>query len=180
MPLLCTSKLNWTRRTTWGWWDESDDTLLQTDTRFEIRRSDDKHATSRSQRLPTILNIDSRVDGWRGGGVRESGERVWQAVVIITTSRRYWNEIVEIHSSSLNLLVHVIYSGSNCKCHFPVSTLVEHWTFFSKLNLTKNRSVLCQSFVFWAIAVSICSGLTRQRDISLFKIPWSPRPRFRP
>ena len=127
-----------------------------------------------------ILIHEWTVDGGGGGGVRESGERVWQAVVIITTSRRYWNEIVEIHSSSLHLPVHVIYSGSNCKCHFPVSTLVEHWTFFSKLNLTKNRSVLCQSFVFWAIAVSICSGLTRQRDISLFKIPWSPRPRFRP
>ena len=29
-PLLCTCRLNWTRRTSWGWWDESDDTVLQT------------------------------------------------------------------------------------------------------------------------------------------------------
>ena len=29
-PLLCTCRLNRTRRTSWGWWDERDDTALQT------------------------------------------------------------------------------------------------------------------------------------------------------
>ena len=34
-PPLCTYRLNWTRRTTWGWWDDWDDTVLQTG--FEIQ-----------------------------------------------------------------------------------------------------------------------------------------------
>ena len=48
---LCTNRLNWVRRTSWGWWDEWDDTVLQTqDSKFE-------HAISRSRRLPTILSF---------------------------------------------------------------------------------------------------------------------------
>ena len=47
---LCIYRLNWARRTSWGWSDEWDDTALQThDSKFE-------HATSRSRRLHTILN----------------------------------------------------------------------------------------------------------------------------
>ena len=35
-PPLCTYRLNWARRTFWGWWDEWDDTVLQTqDSKFE-------------------------------------------------------------------------------------------------------------------------------------------------
>ena len=35
-PPLCTYRLNWARRTSWGWWDEWDDTALQTrDSKFE-------------------------------------------------------------------------------------------------------------------------------------------------
>ena len=34
-PPLCTYRLNWARRTSWGWWDDRDDTVLQTG--FEIR-----------------------------------------------------------------------------------------------------------------------------------------------
>ena len=29
-PHLCTYRLNWARRTSWGWWVEWDDTVLQT------------------------------------------------------------------------------------------------------------------------------------------------------
>ena len=29
-PPLCTYRLNWARRTSWGWWDDWDDTVLQT------------------------------------------------------------------------------------------------------------------------------------------------------
>ena len=29
-PLLCTCRLNWAGRTSWGWWDEWDDTALHT------------------------------------------------------------------------------------------------------------------------------------------------------
>ena len=35
-PPLCTYRLNWARRTSWGWWDDWDDTVLQTQ-EFEIR-----------------------------------------------------------------------------------------------------------------------------------------------
>ena len=53
-PLLCTYRLNWARRTSWGWWD---DTALQTqDSKFKPWRSEAEHATSRSRRLPTILS----------------------------------------------------------------------------------------------------------------------------
>ena len=61
-PPLCTYKLNWARRTSWGWWDEWDDTVLQTqDSKLEPRRSEAEHATSRSRRLPTILSFTR---GW--------------------------------------------------------------------------------------------------------------------
>ena len=46
-PPLCTYRLNWARRTSWGWWDDCDDTVLQT--------QDSKFEPSRSRRLPTIL-----------------------------------------------------------------------------------------------------------------------------
>ena len=55
-PPLCTYRLNWARRTSWGWWDEWDDTALKTqDSKFEPWRSEAEQATSRSRRLPTIL-----------------------------------------------------------------------------------------------------------------------------
>ena len=61
-PLLCTYRLNWARRTSWGWWDDWDDTVLQTQgSKFEPWRSEAEHATSRSQRLPTILTFTR---GW--------------------------------------------------------------------------------------------------------------------
>ena len=35
-PPLCTYRLNWARRTSWGWWDDWDDTVLQTqDSKFD-------------------------------------------------------------------------------------------------------------------------------------------------
>ena len=48
-PPLCTYRLNWARRTSWGWWDEWDDTVLQT--------QDSKFEPWRSRRLPTILTF---------------------------------------------------------------------------------------------------------------------------
>ena len=57
-PPLCTYRLNWAMRTSWGWWDDWDDTVLQTqDSKFEPWRSEAEHATSRSRRLPTILTF---------------------------------------------------------------------------------------------------------------------------
>ena len=61
-PPLCTYRLNWARRTSWGWWDDWDDTVLQTqDSKFEPWRSEAEHATSRSRRLPSILTF---THGW--------------------------------------------------------------------------------------------------------------------
>ena len=61
-PPLCTYRLNWARRTSWGWWDDWDDTVLQTqDLKFGPWRSEVEHATSRSRRLPTILTFTR---GW--------------------------------------------------------------------------------------------------------------------
>ena len=61
-PPLCTYRLNWARRTSWGWWDDWDDTVLQTqDSKFEPWWSEAEHATSRSRRLPAILTFTR---GW--------------------------------------------------------------------------------------------------------------------
>ena len=61
-PPLCTYRLNWARRTSCGWWDDWDDTVLQTqDSKFGPWRSEAEHATSRSRRLPTILTFTR---GW--------------------------------------------------------------------------------------------------------------------
>ena len=44
-PPLCRYRLNWTRRTSWGWWDDWDDTALQIqDSKFEPWRSETDHA----------------------------------------------------------------------------------------------------------------------------------------
>ena len=91
-PPLCTDRLNWARRASGGWWDDWDDTVLQTqDLRFEPWRSEAEHATSRSQRLPTILTFTR---GWgrnifvsfkppRPG--TEPRTLAWKAAVLTTT-----------------------------------------------------------------------------------------------
>ena len=91
-PPFCTYRLNWARRTSWGWWDDWDDTALQTqDSKFEPRRCEAEHPTSRSRRLPTILTFTR---GWgrnifvsfkspRPG--TEPGTLAWRAAVLTTT-----------------------------------------------------------------------------------------------
>ena len=55
---LCTYRLNWARRTSRGRWDEWNYTALQTQNlKFEPWRAEAEHASSRSRRLPTILNL---------------------------------------------------------------------------------------------------------------------------
>ena len=91
-PPLCTYGLNWARRTSWGWWDDWDDTVLQTqDSKFEPWRSEAEHATSRSRRLPTILTFTR---GW-GRNIfvslkpprprTEPRTLAWKAAVLTTT-----------------------------------------------------------------------------------------------
>ena len=91
-PPLCTYRLNWARRTSWGWWDDWDDTVLQTqDSKFEPWRSEAEHATSRSRRLPAILTFTR---GW-GRNIfvsfkppspgTEPRTLAWKAAVLTTT-----------------------------------------------------------------------------------------------
>ena len=91
-PPLCTYRLNWARRSSWGWWDEWDDTFLQTqDSKFEPWRSEAEHATSRSRRLPTIptftrgwgRNIFVSLKPPRPG--TEPRTLAWKAAVLTTT-----------------------------------------------------------------------------------------------
>ena len=88
-PLLCTYRLNWARRTCWGWWDDS--ALKTQDSRFRPWRSEAEYATSRSRRLSTILSSTS---GWgknmcvsfeppRPGN--EPRTLAWKAAVLTTT-----------------------------------------------------------------------------------------------
>ena len=104
-PPLCTYRLNWARRTAWGWWDDWDDTVLQTqDSKFEPWRSEAKNATSRSRRLPTILTFTR---GWgrnifvsfkppRPG--TEPRTLAWKAAVLTTTLGRFvsWTKPLEL------------------------------------------------------------------------------------
>ena len=91
-PSLCTYRLNWARRTSWGWWDDWDDTVLQTqDSKFKPWRSEVEHATSRSRRLHTILtftrvwgrNIFVSFKPQRPG--TEPWTLAWKAAVLTTT-----------------------------------------------------------------------------------------------
>ena len=93
-PPLCTYRLNWARRTSWGWWDDWDDTVLQIqDSKFEPWRSEAEHATSRSRKLPTILTFTR----WWGRNIfvslkpprpgTEPRTLAWKAAVLTTTLR---------------------------------------------------------------------------------------------
>ena len=113
-PPLCSYRLNWARRTSWGWWDDWDDTVLQTqDSKFEPWRSEAEHATSRSRRLPTILTFTR---GWgRNNFVSFKPPRpgteprtlAWKAAVLTTTLAAWvgWSE-----SCVLNGLVYITHT----------------------------------------------------------------------
>ena len=56
--VLGTNMLNWAERISWGWWDDWNNTFLQTNySKFDPWRSEAEHANSRSQRLLTVLNL---------------------------------------------------------------------------------------------------------------------------
>ena len=150
-PPLCTYRLNWARRTSWGWWDDWDDTVLQTqDSKFEPWRSEAEHATSRSRRLPTILTFTR---GWgRNNFVSFKPPRpgteprtlAWKAAVLTTTlgpppcRHEAWAELAR-----------------------PANT--RHWTNVdlmlaqSRRRWTNIKSTLVQCLVF----AGICPPLTR-------------------
>ena len=91
-PPLCTYRLNWARGTSWRWWDDWDDTVLQTqDSKFEPWRSEAEHATSRSRGSPQYWL--SHVDGEETFLVSLKPPRpgteprtiAWKAAVLTTT-----------------------------------------------------------------------------------------------
>ena len=105
-PALCTYRLNWARRTSWGWWDDWDDTVLQTqDSKFESWRSEAEHATSRSRRLPTIL---SHFHTWMGKKqfcffqTAETGNRTLDSGVKGSGANHY-PRAPALHSLNMNL-----------------------------------------------------------------------------
>ena len=89
-PPLCTYRVNWTRRSSWGWWDDWDDTVLQTqDSKFEPWRSEVEYATSRSRRLYWLSHVDGEETFFvsfkppgPGTGPRTLA---WKAAVLTTT-----------------------------------------------------------------------------------------------
>ena len=63
---LCTYRVNWARRTSWGWWDEWDDTVLQTqDSKIEPWRSE---AEQRRARYLSVTKAPHNTDfhTWMG------------------------------------------------------------------------------------------------------------------
>ena len=85
--------------TYWRWWDEWDDTALQTqDSKFKPLRSEAEHAISRSRRLPTILsftsglgrNIFNFFKPPRPGN--EPRTLAWKAAVLTTTQKGWYKE----------------------------------------------------------------------------------------
>ena len=132
-PLLCTYGLNWTRRTSWGWWGEWEDFALQTqDSKFKPWRSEGKHATSRSRRLPSILSFTS---GWRRNifvsfkpprSGNEHRALAWKAVVLTTTlgppptPPRDYNTLLIINSMNIQEAYHRL-GYEICRCTLSYS-----------------------------------------------------------
>ena len=108
-PPLCTYRLNWARRTSWGWWDDWDDTVLQTqNSKFKPWRSEAEHATSRSQRLPTILTFTR---GW-GRNIfcffetAETGNRTPNSVVKGSGANHYPRAPAQAHLCKGSISIH--------------------------------------------------------------------------
>ena len=138
-PPLCTYRLNWDRRTSWGWWDDWDDTVLQTqDSKFKPWRSEAEHTTSRSRRLPTILTFTrgwgrnifcffNRRDrepnpnsGVKGSGANHRRLKGWASTDV--TSCVWWEDIY-----------HHLYFTNNISARWnqrvlSASTLVQQWS----------------------------------------------------
>ena len=138
MPPLCTYSLNWARRTSWGWWDDWDDTVLQTqDSKFEPWRSEAEHATSRSRRFLTILTFTR---GWgRNNFVSFKPPRpgteprilAWKAAVLTTALGPPPSDINNAKPTSIQLGHISIKYSTFIICWINVGTalqtLAQHW-----------------------------------------------------
>ena len=63
---LCVSyRLNWARRTSWGWWDKWDDTALQTqNSKFELWRSEAEHLPLSHRGSPHYCFFETHRPEW--------------------------------------------------------------------------------------------------------------------
>ena len=132
-PLLGTYRFNWARRT---WWDEWDDTSLQTqESKFKPWRSEAEHATSRSPRLPKILSFTS---GWGrnifvsfkpGNGPRTPA---WKAAAPAlfysndTDSLAYFNSFIFSYRSSSSLSLYFIWSTITYTVFFTIFSRIDN------------------------------------------------------
>ena len=108
-PSLCTYRLNRARRTSWGWWDDWDDTVLQTqNSKFEPWRSEAEHATSRSRRLPTIL---TRCNTSLGGHSRRNIEPMLGKCIVFAGKSVGWMVSRDVKIR----IVTLTYLYSSCK-----------------------------------------------------------------
>ena len=141
-PPLCTYRLNWASSTSWGWWDDWDDTVLQTqDSKFEPWRSEVEHATSRSRRLPTILTF---IRGWgrnifvsfkppRPG--TEPRTLAWKAAVLTTTLGpppwliTHWQKLLILCAlDGRDGMCDWAFSIGTC-CHTVSKSSIKHWQY---------------------------------------------------
>ena len=129
-PPLCTYRLNWARRTSWGCRNDWDDTVFQTqDSKFEPWRSEAEHATSRSRRLPAILTFTR---GW-GRNIfcffqtAETGNRTPNSGVKGSGANHYPRALISLRISSSFSHGRWIYIGFEidiglfiCRCNWCI------------------------------------------------------------
>ena len=145
-PPLCRYRLNWARRTSWGWWDDWDDTVLQTqDLKFEPWRSEAEHATSRSRRLPTILTFTR---GWRRNIFfvsfkpprpgTEPRTLAWKAAVITTTlgPPPLWQRVA--YGNYYVVVLFLIIINPKARTYHMGSSEVKHMKYWGSIALSSN------------------------------------------
>ena len=125
-PPLCTYRLNWARRTSWGWWDDWDDTVLQTqDSKFVPWRSEAEHATSRSRRLPTILTTIFKIFQNTPQGTHNKNVCVYWVERSPANARRWtragwcWASVADCGPTLDQHWVNVVFAGRVGKCFAP-------------------------------------------------------------
>ena len=176
-PPLCTYRLNWARRTSRGWWDEWDDTVIQTqDSKFEPCRSEAEHATSRSRRLPTILTFPR---GW-GRNIfcffqtAETGNRTPNSGVKGSDANHHTRtpaqNLVQFTNVIDSCSWQYIYCAKRKTIHLSLEKHAQAKTISSYL--VGQASLVWSRCTFWSI-ISWVAVLQISSLIDLFDRPWS-------
>ena len=119
-PPLCANRLNWANTNYWGWWDEWEDTALQTpDSKFEPWRSESEHTASGSRRIPTILHLCE----WAGKKFEcQSGGRTPRSPTIEADSLNHCTRALALHFCNAIRYIQwhsiVPLDIKGCICHF--------------------------------------------------------------